>query len=223
MVASRPVFGGLDSALSGLAERGGRLRRLVDQQQRPSRCVPVPGRDGALSRASARTLSESSGRRHRPHEQTMNDDPITDDELAELVGRTAEAAAAYMRGDMDTYLGLIHHAPGFTLLRPTGGPPDRFEDRAEGVRASAGFFADGDARLEHVEAHVWGDTVVLAMIERQHGRVGGMPDQDCSLRVTQVYRRDDSGWRLVHRHADPLVDVIALERVAAIARGDVAP
>ena len=154
----------------------------------------------------------------------MTDDgPITDNELAELVGRTAEAAAAYMRGDIDTYLELIHHAPGFTLLRPIGGPPDRFEDRAEGVRASAGFFADGDARLEHVEAHVWGDTVVLAMIERQHGRVGGMPDQDCSLRVTQVYRRDDSGWRLVHRHADPLVHAIALERVAAIARGDVTP
>jgi len=43
------------------------------------------------------------------------------------------------------------------------------------------------------------------------------------MRVTQVYRRDDSGWRLVHRHADPLVHAIPLERVAAIARGDVAP
>lgn len=35
-----------------------------------------------------------------------DDDPIADDELAELVGRTAEAAAAYMRGDIDTYLEL---------------------------------------------------------------------------------------------------------------------
>ncbi len=53
------------------------------------------------------------------------------------------------------------------------------------------------------------------MIERQHGRVGGRPDQDWSRRVTQVLRRDDSGRQLVHRHADPL----GLEQAAALARG----
>jgi ketosteroid isomerase-like protein len=61
--------------------------------------------------------------------------------------------------------------------------------------------------------------VVLVMIERQRGEVGGLPDQDWSLRVTQVYRRDGSEWRLVHRHADPLVNNIGLEQAAAIARG----
>jgi len=57
------------------------------------------------------------------------------------------------------------------------------------------------------------------MIERQHGLVGGLPDQEWDLRVTQVYRREDSEWLLVHRHADPLVEPIGLERAAEIARG----
>jgi hypothetical protein len=57
------------------------------------------------------------------------------------------------------------------------------------------------------------------MIERQHGQVGGLPDQDWSLRVTQAYCRDGSDWQLVHRHADPLVDAIDLEQAAALARG----
>ena len=41
------------------------------------------------------------------------------------------------------------------------------------------------------------------------------------MRVTQVYRREGSEWRLVHRHADPLVNGISLEQAAAIVRSGV--
>ena len=60
---------------------------------------------------------------------------------------------------------------------------------------------------------------VLVMIERQRGEVGGLPEQDWSLRVTEVYRKADSEWELVHRHADLLVRLIALEQAATLARG----
>ena len=143
---------------------------------------------------------------------------ITDDELAELIRRSEEAADAYVRGDMADYLRLVHHAPGFTLLPPYGGPVGRHEDRAAEISTSDALFADGEARLEHVEAQVWNDTVVLAMIERQHGRFGDLPDQPWPLRVTHVYRRSGSDWQLVHRHADPLVSLIGLEQLASIAR-----
>jgi hypothetical protein len=48
---------------------------------------------------------------------------ITDEQLTELVRRTEHAADAYVRGDMDTYLTLVHHARGFTLMPPYGGQP----------------------------------------------------------------------------------------------------
>jgi ketosteroid isomerase-like protein len=143
---------------------------------------------------------------------------ISDEELAELVRRTEEATSAFVRGDMDRYLALTSHALGFTLMNPFGGPPKRYEDRSESLRAAADYFKAGEAKLELADAHVWGDTVVLVMIERQHGEVGGLVDQDWSLRVTQIYRRDGSDWQLVHRHADPLVRTIDLEEAAALAR-----
>ena len=125
---------------------------------------------------------------------------------------------------MDRYLELVHHARGFTLLAPSGGPATQHDERAESVRASAGYFQSGEATLEHVHAHASGRHHVLVMTERQHGRVGDLPDQDLSLRVTQVYRRDGSDWQLVHRHADPLVRTLDLAHSphcsAADLRGD---
>ena len=144
---------------------------------------------------------------------------ITDEELAELVRRTEEAAVAYICGDMDHFLELTPIAQDFTLMKPTGGPAERYDDREKEIRASADYCNGGEARLESVETHVWGDTVVIAMVERQHGKVGGLPEQDWSLRVTHVYRHDGSDWLLVHRHADPLVSPMDLERMSAIAGG----
>jgi ketosteroid isomerase-like protein len=149
----------------------------------------------------------------------MTDGRITDEELAELVQRTEDATGAFMRGDMEHYIRLTPHARGFTLMNPFGGAPVRYDDRSESLRAAASYFAGGEAKLEIAQTHAWGGTVVLVMIERQHGRVGGLPDQDWPLRVTQVYRRNGPDWQLVHRHADPLVHAIGLEQAAALARG----
>jgi ketosteroid isomerase-like protein len=152
----------------------------------------------------------------------MSGTTATTEELAELVRRVADAASALIRGDIRGYLALIDHADDYTLMDPFGGEPRRgFDSSDEALDAFAEFFRGGEATLEVVESYASGDLAVLVVIERQHGEVGGLPEQDWSLRVTLVFRRSsDSGWRLVHRHADPLVHGIDLERLAALARGD---
>jgi ketosteroid isomerase-like protein len=144
--------------------------------------------------------------------------PVTDEELADLVRRTAEANSALIRGDLSRYLMLISHADDYTLMAPFGGAPTRgFDTSSEHLAALAQFFRAGTSALELVHWYVSGDLVVLVIIERQRVEVGGLPEQDWSLRVTQVYRREGSEWRLVHRHADPLVKGISVEEAAAIA------
>ena len=151
----------------------------------------------------------------------MGEGNVTDQELTDLVERTAEAASALIRGDVRRYLTLIRHADDYTLMAPSGGEPRRgFDDSDQAVDALAEYFrGGGEADLEVFESYRSGDLVVLVAIERQHGEVGGLPDQDWSLRVTLVFRREGSGWRLAHRHADPLVNEIAIERAFSIARG----
>jgi hypothetical protein len=82
----------------------------------------------------------------------------TGDDLDEFLGRAEEAADAWVRGDVDRYLNLVHHARGFTLLAPTGGPASRHEDRASELQAWESSFAGGDATLEHVERRTPGET-----------------------------------------------------------------
>ena len=148
---------------------------------------------------------------------TSPPDPGLDSDVAELIDQTGEAADAWMRGDMDRYLDLIHHAPGFTLTAPNGGPPVQFADRRTEFQGWQSPFAEGAATLELTAVHAWDDTAILVMIERQHGRIADLPDQDLSMRVTSVHRRTASGWELVHRHADPLTHTLSMEKLRSLA------
>lgn len=150
----------------------------------------------------------------------MAHETVTDEELAELIRRTAEATSALISGDVRRYLALVRHADDFTLMPPHGGEPTRgFDPSPDRVEAMARFFRSGEGEMELVQAHASGDLAVLVAIERQHGEVGGLPDQDWSLRVTWVFRREGAEWRLAHRHADPLVRSISMEQMGALARG----
>ncbi|HEY3147299.1 MAG TPA: nuclear transport factor 2 family protein [Dongiaceae bacterium] len=145
---------------------------------------------------------------------------ITDRDIDDLVQRAAEANAALMRGDISGYLALIKHAEDYTLMAPFGGAPARgFDTSSERLAALARFFRTGKTALELVQTYASGDMVVLVVIERQRAEVGDLPEQDWSLRVTLVYRREGLEWRLAHRHADPLVKSTSVEQAAAIARG----
>jgi ketosteroid isomerase-like protein len=143
-----------------------------------------------------------------------------DKAVAELIRRSAESNAALMRGDIERYRALITLTDDFTLMSPFGGTPSRgFEITDERMNAMGRFFRNGTLEQELVQSYGSADMVVLAIIERAHVEVGGLPAQNWSLRVTLVYRREGTEWRLVHRHADPLVEGVSLEHAAALARG----
>ena len=144
-----------------------------------------------------------------------------DQAVAQLIQRSAEANAALMRGDIDRYRTLITLTDDFTLMAPFGGKPTRGADMtSERWEAMRRFFRNGTLEQELVQSYASADMVVLAIIERGHGEVGGVPAQDWPLRVTLVYRREGAEWRLAHRHADPLVAGISLKHAAALARGE---
>ena len=138
----------------------------------------------------------------------------------DLVRKTEEANQALVRGDIDTYVTLTRHAEDYSLMNPFGGTPTHgFNDTPERRAGMKKFFKSGTLKQETVATYASDDLVVLVTLERMHGVVGDIPEQDWTLRVTQVFRRDGKDWDLVHRHADPLGPGITVEQAAALARG----
>lgn len=168
--------------------------------------LPAISRRTAITAAAALPLSASPA--------------AAGDALADLIKCAAEKNAAFMRGDMTRWSKLVRIASDFTLMQPFGGPASYgFDSSPKRLAELAQYFRNGETGLEVAQAYASDGLAVLVMIERQRAEVGGLPSQDWSLRVTEVYRKDGAEWQLTHRHADPLVHRITLQQASALARG----
>ena len=144
----------------------------------------------------------------------------TDDTVSELVARAEKQAQLFNAGRMHEWNKLVGLGEGFTLMEPFGGPTSHgFSATEEKLAALARNFRNGTARVEIDQTYASDDIVVLVYVERNDGEVHGLPNQDWSLRVTQVFQRQGEAWKLVHRHADPLVQSITLKDLSALAAG----
>ena len=140
---------------------------------------------------------------------------------AELFARSAVGQAALLQGDARRYFEIVPLAEDFTLMSPFGGAPSHGTYAPERVAAIGDFFRNGRFTQELAASYETAEMAVLVVIEHAIAvEVGGLAAQDWDLRVTLVYRRDAGGWRLVHRHADPLANGISLKTAATLGRGE---
>lgn len=72
-------------------------------------------------------------------------------------------------------------------------------------RSIASRWSDStDQRVEILATGVSGDLAYTVELEHTSVSVDGVPVDPYTLRVTQVYRREDGEWKVIHRHGDRL-------------------
>lgn len=111
------------------------------------------------------------------------------------------------RSETDAFLQLWSHAPDASIMAAVGGYRvgyDQVADLLTWVSGQVTF----DTFVPHVlivQAH--GDLAFSVALEDYTNRTA---DQQLTLRATQVYRREEGVWRLLHRHAEALTPVADL-------------
>jgi ketosteroid isomerase-like protein len=130
----------------------------------------------------------------------------TPDDLDEVIERYHLALGAFMRGDHEPAKRLFSERDDVTLGNPFGPFARGSAQVIETMARAATHYADGEASgFDTVSKHVAGDLAYLVEVERLRSKVGGRDDLvPVELRVTTIFRREADGWRIVHRHADPI-------------------
>jgi ketosteroid isomerase-like protein len=114
------------------------------------------------------------------------------------------AAGAYVRGDGRAVDAIVPHTGAATFHGPAGDTVVGAEDVARRYLTDAKLFRDnGVSRFEVIHKGHAGDLGFWTGFQVANVQIGDMPAPiDMRLRVTEVFRRIDGAWTLVHRHAD---------------------
>lgn len=139
------------------------------------------------------------------------------DEFKERYRRSLEA---FIKADPEPQKSLWSRSEDVTLANPLGPPAKGLQRVFEAIDSAAAAVREGEGLTYEVISSY--DTPDLAYeVALQGGKMKLGDAQDVvpvSLRVTSIFRREDDGWRVVHRHADPITQARPIESLVQSSR-----
>ena len=128
---------------------------------------------------------------------------MTDDALARALEEMTATTVAMYNGDPGRMINSWADSDDITLFGAWGPIEKGHKPVTDTMHWVGSRFTGADAvNVEHTVIASSGDLAYTVGFERVHVSVDGQPPRDGVLRVTHIYRRIASEWKLVHRHAD---------------------
>jgi ketosteroid isomerase-like protein len=132
---------------------------------------------------------------------------MSDQTFDDAVALAMHANFEMVRGNSEPIKRLYSHRDDVTVLGGFGGFERGWNEVEPRLNWAASQFADGHYEQQEVSKLIGADLALIVTIERYRVRIAdAKKETKLELRVTQAFRREEDGWKLVHRHADPLVN-----------------
>ncbi len=129
-------------------------------------------------------------------------------DLDDIRHRYRRSLEAFIRGDPEPQKVLWSRREDITLANPLGSPARGYDRVCEAMDIAAAQVRDGEGlTLETISFVETPDLAYELDIQGGRMKLGDADDMvPVTLRVTSIFRREEDGWKLVHRHADPLTE-----------------
>jgi ketosteroid isomerase-like protein len=124
-----------------------------------------------------------------------------EDEVRKASEQFYAALNRMTNGDAGPLSKIWSQGPAVTTMHPIGGREVGWDKVRESFQKVAQIASEGRVRLDEQAIQVTGDLAYELGVERGQAKFAG---QQVSLehRVTNIYRREAGGWKIVHHHTD---------------------
>ena len=130
-------------------------------------------------------------------------EPTLDAFVTATVARHIGALDRAHQGDATGLIEMLSRVDPVTLFPAAAPGKSGWDEVTQTFRWVASRFSNGaPMTFDVVAAGVSGDLAYIVGYEHSSVSVDGGPVLEDTLRVTHIYRREDSEWKMVHRHGD---------------------
>ena len=125
----------------------------------------------------------------------------TEDEVRKASEQFYAALNRLFNGNADSMEGIWSHDSSITVLQPIGGRTVGWEDIRQAYQDVAQIAESGHVKLDDQIIQILGDAAYEVGVERGQATFAGNK-VTLDYRVTNIYRREAGGWKIVHHHTD---------------------
>jgi ketosteroid isomerase-like protein len=135
-------------------------------------------------------------------------DSARDAALGDFIGRCHEGITQQSQGHPEAFLELWSHADDVSIMAAIGGYQVGFEQVSELLTAASKTQTFDSWSAENLVT-ISGDDLAMSVELEHYGRHADGEEERMTLRATQIYRREDGQWKVIHRHGDILQPIEA--------------
>jgi ketosteroid isomerase-like protein len=128
------------------------------------------------------------------------------EDFADAIEQYHQAASEFVKANPEPYKMMFSHRDDVTVANPFGPPARGWEQVSETIERACELYREGRiAGFENVSKHVTPELGYIVEVERFSAKIGGAEEEaSIALRTTSILRPEEEGWRVMHRHADPI-------------------